>query len=172
MYCDKCGKQVSESDSFCPACGHKLKPAAAASGGSCCPPRPVASHVKILAVLWIVWAVLHVFPMGGMLFTGTWLARHGDWLGFHHMDFPGFIAAPFMMAFAGLALLGALAGIIGGIGLLSYASWARVILIILGIISLLSFPFGTLLGAYTLWVLLPERNRLEFERLAGRGDRR
>ncbi len=167
MYCDKCGKQVSETDRFCPACGHGLQPGKSSSSATvCCPPRTVASHVKILGILWIVWAVLHVLPMGGMLFTGTWLARHGDWFGFHHMNFPGFFGAPFMMFFGGLALLGSLAAIVGGIGLLNYSPWARIILIILGIFSLLNFPFGTLLGAYTLWVLLAQNNKLEYERLA------
>ncbi len=45
-------------------------------------------------------------------------------------------------------------GIIVGFGLLSRAGWARVIALILGIINLFNFPLGTILGIYTLWVIL------------------
>lgn len=51
-----------------------------------------------------------------------------------------------------LALL-ALPSIFGGYGLLKRKEWARVLIIVLSFIDLLSFPFGTALGIYSLWVL-------------------
>ena len=54
-----------------------------------------------------------------------------------------------------LAILG-LPGIIGGWALLAGRSWGRPLVLVLGFIDLLNFPFGTALGIYTLWVLLPE----------------
>jgi hypothetical protein len=51
--------------------------------------------------------------------------------------------------------------IVTGWGLLKRKSWSRIIAIILGCLSLLSFPHGTALGIYALWVLTkPEAERL------------
>lgn len=55
---------------------------------------------------------------------------------------------------AGFLLVISLPGIIAGVGLLKYRPWARILAIIIGVIHLLSFPFGTALGVYALYVLL------------------
>jgi len=55
---------------------------------------------------------------------------------------------------AGFLIVISLPGIIAGIGLLKYRPWARILAIIIGVLHLLSFPFGTALGVYTLYVLL------------------
>ena len=60
-----------------------------------------------------------------------------------------------------------LAGLAVGVGLLERRSWARVLAIVLGIISLIHMPFGTALGIYTLWVLMPAESEREYRRLAG-----
>ena len=50
----------------------------------------------------------------------------------------------------------ALPGIFAGYGLLKRKSWARVLTLVLGVLNLFSFPVGTVIGVYTLWVLLQE----------------
>jgi hypothetical protein len=45
-------------------------------------------------------------------------------------------------------------GIVGGIGLLKLKPWARYLVLILGVFNLFNFPVGTLVGIYTLVVLL------------------
>ena len=55
---------------------------------------------------------------------------------------------------AGFLIVISLPGIIAGIGLLKYRPWARILAIIIGVLHLLSFPFGTALGVYALYVLL------------------
>lgn len=58
-------------------------------------------------------------------------------------------------------LLLALPSLIGGIGLLKRRPWARIVILVLGILNLPGIPFGTALGAYTLWVLLkPESEQI------------
>ena len=52
-----------------------------------------------------------------------------------------------------LALLG-LPGIVAGFGLLAHKAWARYLAIVLGLLNLLNFPIGTVMGVYTLWVLM------------------
>jgi hypothetical protein len=46
--------------------------------------------------------------------------------------------------------------IIGGFGLLKRKTWARVLVMIIAVIDLMFIPIGTLIGIYTLWVLLNE----------------
>jgi hypothetical protein len=41
--------------------------------------------------------------------------------------------------------------------------WARVMALVLGFISLFNLPFGTALGVYTLWVLLPAQSQEEYD---------
>jgi hypothetical protein len=53
-------------------------------------------------------------------------------------------------------LLLAVPSILGGIGLLKRKNWARILILILGCLNLLNLPFGTILGVYTLWVLIKD----------------
>ena len=59
--------------------------------------------------------------------------------------------------------------LVGGWGLLKGKEWGRITLVVFSALALLAFPAGTLLGGYTLWVLLnPETRRI----LAEGGDGR
>jgi hypothetical protein len=59
----------------------------------------------------------------------------------------------------------AFAGFVVGWGLLQREPWARTLAVILGFVSLFfNIPFGTALGIYTLWVLLPAESDIEYER--------
>lgn len=55
-------------------------------------------------------------------------------------------------------------GLIAGIGLLKHYAWARILTLILGCLNLISVPFGTILGVYTIWVLLKEETEQLFTR--------
>jgi hypothetical protein len=57
----------------------------------------------------------------------------------------------------------ALPGLLAGIGLLKRKSWGRVLAIVVSFLNLLNFPLGTLLGAYSLWVLFQESAGTYFE---------
>ena len=46
-----------------------------------------------------------------------------------------------------------LPSVIIGIGLLRHRPWARIAGIVISLISLVMIPFGTIVGAYGLWVL-------------------
>jgi hypothetical protein len=56
------------------------------------------------------------------------------------------------------ALLVALAipGMAAGFGLLAHKTWGRYLAIVVAILGLINFPIGTLVGVYTLWVLMQE----------------
>jgi hypothetical protein len=69
---------------------------------------------------------------------------------------------PMMHLLAILVLVKAAAGLVAGVGLLQRAEWSRMLAIVLGCISLISMPFGTALGIYTLWVLLSPNADADF----------
>jgi hypothetical protein len=73
------------------------------------------------------------------------------------------LAAPVAMliglCIAGFLLVLSAPAIIGGWGLIKGKSWSRVLMIVISALHLLSFPFGTALGVYGLWVLLNEQSR-------------
>jgi hypothetical protein len=54
-----------------------------------------------------------------------------------------------------LAILG-IPGILAGYGLLIRKSWGRYLAIVIGILNLINFPLGTIIGLYTLLVLLQD----------------
>ena len=55
-----------------------------------------------------------------------------------------------------LMMVLAVPGLLAGYGLLTGKSWGRILAIVVGILGLFNFPIGTLIGAYTFWVLLQE----------------
>lgn len=46
--------------------------------------------------------------------------------------------------------------LIGGIGLFSYRPWSRMLVIVVAALGCLNIPIGTLLGVYSIWVLLQD----------------
>lgn len=44
----------------------------------------------------------------------------------------------------------------GGIGLLSYQKWARIFVLIVSAIGCLNIPVGTVIGVYSIWVLMQD----------------
>jgi hypothetical protein len=118
--------------------------------------NPMQTHVKVLAVLHIVFGILGVL-IGLLAFAvmgGTAALIHMD----HDSD--AAVAVPMMGAIGGfvliLFLVLSLPGLIGGIGLLSFKPWSRILTIVVSIVDLINIPFGTALGIYGLWVLFNE----------------
>lgn len=73
-----------------------------------------------------------------------------------------------VLAFLGIALpvlIGVISviGLIGGIALLSYRGWARILVIIVSALGCLNIPIGTLVGVYTIWVLMQDDTVKLFE---------
>jgi hypothetical protein len=125
--------------------------------------NPMQTHVKVLAVLHIVFGVLGVLVGLGIF------ALFGGIAGLVQMDHnpDATFAAPMMGAIGGFVLIVLLVlsvpGIIAGVGLLSYQPWARILTIVLSMLDLISIPFGTALGIYGLWVLFTREGAQLFE---------
>jgi hypothetical protein len=73
---------------------------------------------------------------------------------------------PLLSVIAIFILAKAALGFIAGWGLMQREPWARVLALVLGLISLFNIPFGTIVGIYTLWVLLPAQSQQEYESIA------
>ena len=120
-------------------------------------------HVKILGILNIVWGGFIV------LIGGIFLLLFGGIAGFLGLSSgnDSVVAAPIMaligvVVAVGIALVG-LPGIIGGWGLLTFKGWARILMIIVSILHLPSFPPGTALGVYGIWVLFNQETERLFQ---------
>jgi hypothetical protein len=62
--------------------------------------------------------------------------------------------------------LTALLTFVTGWGLYKREPWGRTLALVMGFVSLLSIPFGTALGIYTLVVLLPSDADVEWRELS------
>jgi hypothetical protein len=49
--------------------------------------------------------------------------------------------------------------LVGGWGLLKRRPWARMLVLIVSFLNLLNFPLGTLVGGYSIWVLMSDESR-------------
>lgn len=183
MYCAHCGAQVGLGQRFCSKCGqatsgvagpdlaHQPSPLSPVPSGQVSPsiaaaayPSRLVRHLSVLGILWIVFSVLRLIPGVALMV-------------FSHINFPFALLplpaalrmtlVPFLGAIgflmAGFAVLGGAAGW----GLMTHQPWARMLAIVLGCISLIHLPFGTALGIYTLWVLLPAGADTEYRSLTG-----
>jgi hypothetical protein len=72
------------------------------------------------------------------------------------------VSTVMVVASGWIFLVGAANAVIGW-GLWKQHEWGRIGALVLAVLRLLSFPIGTVIGALTLWYLLREDVRLEFQ---------
>ena len=155
MFCHACGTRIPEGAGFCPSCGLSLRTAPLMP-----PPQGrIAVHVRLLGILWIAMSAFHLIP-------GLFLLSIFDrGFGFLPPTVPYFVHG-ILQAVGWFLLAGSLLGVIAGWGLLDRQPWARLLTIVLAFLHLLNMPFGTALGIYTLWVLLPAQSEHEYRQVA------
>jgi len=105
-------------------------------------------HVRILGWAFIIYSAIIVFVgfgIGSIVLFGGAISGDRDAM---------FITGAVGAAIAGFLVILSLPGLLAGIGLLKMRPWARIVAIVVGVLHILSFPLGTALGIYTLWVLL------------------
>jgi hypothetical protein len=155
MFCDGCGTKMEAGQTFCSYCGKQL---VHFSIGQPQPGR-VQEHVRLLGILWLAisaWNVLGgavLFILANTLFVH--IAERGG---------PQFLR-PLLTFVSIFVLVKACAGFIAGWGLLQHQPWARMLTLVLAFLALFNVPFGTAIGVYTLWVLLPARSEDEYSSL-------
>jgi hypothetical protein len=114
------------------------------------------SHIKAVGIIQILYGALLLVV--GLFLFGI-IAGAGAASGEREAMFVTGIVGT---AIGGLMACLSLPHVIAGIGVLKHRNWARVLTIILACLSLLNFPFGTAVGAYSLYVLLNDQARPAF----------
>jgi len=151
MFCDACGTEIQQGQRFCRACG---KPAGGAPLGPTA--SRIAGHTRMLGILWLAISAFRVIPACALLLLGG----------------TGFLPGVPEFVYPLIALIGVflavtvVMGLFTGWGLLTRQPWGRLLAVISGSISLIDVPFGTALGIYTLWVLLPSGAAEEYQRVS------
>jgi hypothetical protein len=156
MFCDRCGVALQPNVLACPQCGRRLGDPVSAIAQS-----RLEGHLQTLGILWIVVGVLFAIPSIIFVVLGSsvlFFIRHQP---------PIAAIGPIVLyLIAGSLFILAIGGVSLGIGLTRRTAWARVAGIILGALALFHPPFGTALGIYTLWVLLPDEHGYEYQYLS------
>jgi hypothetical protein len=154
MFCNNCGNELQPNQAICQRCSSPV-------AGRFYQRTRIETHLTVLAVLWIAYGVMHVAGACALYFVRHFVFG-GGWT---PPDAPIFVGS-ILHAVSILLLVTGVVGFAAGIGLMRAELWARPLIVALAIISLLNAPFGTALGIYTLWVLLPSDSATEYERLS------
>ena len=126
---------------------------------------PMAQHVKILAVLHLVFGGVGVLVacLIFLVFGGI-----AGLVGMNANDADALVAAPILLVIGSVVFLLiavlSVPQLVCGVGLLQFRPWARILGIVISAISLLNIPVGTALGGYGLWVLLADPSQPLFRR--------
>lgn len=123
--------------------------------------NPMAIHVKVIAILELVWGVVaaigalfavFIFSTGAALFRSSgepeaeWLADASAGL--------GFLIAAVLVTLSVIAIL-------GGVKLLGHKRSGKTLTFVSAALSLISFPIGTAFGIYAFIILTrPDTDRL------------
>jgi hypothetical protein len=133
-------------------------------------------HITILGSLYIAFSVLGILAAiivfaaiaGGGLFFGEFLAKElGNVFGTLSQGDVVTLTMIVGSAIGLLLVILSVPGIIGGVGLLKCQPWARMLVLIMGFMNLINIPFGTILGIYTIWVLMNEETQKIFTQQQG-----
>ena len=170
MFCDKCGTAITSDAQFCSSCGKAVGAAPIAAQAPAARPASdgrVQRHIQLLATLWLVNGILRFAEVGSIFIVGRILPFLAGWgVGRPFTNWP-FDFLPF-----GLYAIGCLLALFGvahlalAWGLFQREPWARTLGLVIGFLALLRPPFGTALGIYTIWVLLPQQAAEEYDQLS------
>jgi hypothetical protein len=168
MYCSACGQPIDASQTICQKCGrHRLLRSL----------RMLLGRITVVACTGMCtrWQFSGSRIASGSCCTGR---LRSDFLQepsaigpIMSHSFDGLYAFPFFHATWLVPLITAvLVGrailcLVTGIGLLRREPWARTLAIVTAFLALIHPFTGTVLGIYTLWVLLPSASGQEYEQI-------
>lgn len=177
MYCDRCGTPFGAGVTYCTSCGKQVMaaPVGPAAGYGVPAARVAAEgrvrrNLNIVAGFWLANGILRLMSLGGLMIFRRLVFQMGVWPGIGRwpFNFNPFLWGGMLSAGIFLALFGVVHLLLAW-GLFERQPWARILGIVVGFLALIRFPFGTALGIYTIWVLLPESSAREYDAIAGVG---
>ncbi len=130
----------------------------------------IDSHKRTLAIIHLVVGILElvIFSLAGLFFSTFLPFIEREIVKEEGPDAAiviDFISSGLFSIFTIIILLTAIPSIIGGIATLRNKEWGLTLLLIAGCISLLSFPVGTAIGAYSIWVYVENSRQQKDEQL-------
>jgi len=147
-FCSKCGKQIVGTIAVMPSHAGR-----------------VDQHIHLLGILWLAMSAFNAIGGLVLLIVGNTLFAHMIEMGVPSQVPRGFLTA--LLTTIGIIVLAKAAlGFLAGWGLMQCESWGRILAIVLAFISLFNIPFGTAIGVYTLWILLPAPSQQEYDAIA------
>jgi len=169
MFCSGCGQALVQGQPVCSQCGRPVAPPVPPVPGFQFQLESYAGKIRTLGIVWLIYAAFYLLHgLARLTFAkaflfgnfGPW--SHGPWA---HGPFPPeFFAGILGFAWFTLVIRTCLA-LVAGWGLFERSPWGRIVAIVAAFVSLLSIPFGTALGIWTLVVLLGYRNSTLYEQL-------
>lgn len=123
----------------------------------------MALHLRTLAMLMIAMGI------GGGLLSLIWMIANGGPSGLvNAFDDLSSVVGPMVVGIVFLNIILAVPLVMTGMGLLRIQAWARTMGMVVCALAIISIPFGSIVGAYGLWVLTSMEVEPLFE---NRGDR-
>ena len=111
------------------------------------------NHKKILGILYVVSGSLTMLVIFGIsMLATTIMALIAQEVDPNEAAIVELVARLLQVLPVIIIVFFSIPSIIAGIGLLYKQSWAMILALILGCFKLFSFPLGTALGVYTIWV--------------------
>jgi hypothetical protein len=138
------------------------------------PEHRVQQNLRMLGVLWCIFGAYRILTGLIGIFVlriATLRSFSGEpwiWGGRFHGPFGTPWMAALLPLIAVVSIAAALMAFLVAFGLMTRQPWGRVLGIIVAILSLWKFPFGTALGIYTLWVLVPAESGMEYAAITSR----
>ncbi|MEP7127935.1 MAG: hypothetical protein ABI729_03665 [Chitinophagales bacterium] len=118
------------------------------------------THKRVLGILFIISGAFQII---GMLFISAFIGAIFPLI-FSHAE-PDVVwiiewIIPFVRIISiTVILLLSIPSIVGGWGVLNQKSWALTLVLVMGCFKLFSFPVGTALGVYAIWVYSEDKKK-------------
>ncbi len=122
-----------------------------------------ATHVRLLGVLFVVWGGVGLLVGAALLLLATGAAAIAQAPAGAGAALATRVTAATLSLFGVVLVLGGAAHAWVGTILRRRHGAARLAALVLALPNLFLIPFGTVFGAYGLWVLLDERVRRQFD---------
>src|ERR1700722_841332 len=188
MFCQQCGQQLDATAKFCGNCGARtplnhhsavsLSPAASPEISFAMASQTLNSHVRVMGILWAIYSGFRILmALWTLVFSRMFLPTFMNVVtkSMPSDSDPGMapllesIVQMMSVIYAISAIFAILAVAFGfwvAWALLKHQPNGRTLALVVAFISLISIPFGTGLGVYTLVILLPAKVDRAYQQIA------
>ncbi len=118
---------------------------------------PVRTHIKVVGIVNLIYSAIGLLSAAGILLGGIFSSLAS--LNPIVLVVGTVTSAAIAMVIGAISLF----GLIAGFALLNHQQWARYVILVVSAFRLFSWPWGTLFGGYSLWVLTHRETRQIFE---------